>query len=801
MAIYTPGSEGIIQPPPGGPRLNRSIAPGSYLPPEAHYELAAGIQAGLQGQTAILAEVSRTLRDIRAGLGAQAAYSSGPAASAARSALRVVNTADPDFVPTRPGPDESRAGRVVSTADVRAQSAAGLSSSVESARVATYSEGRRQGLAGLRAAVVSRAAQRISGMTFGGDFYEGVEVPAHYQPQPGEVFDPQAAAAAWHPPLAGDGSETHTVYVERQPDGTSRVVNAAIAGRAVRQISRANAVRTAVATVGQGGTLQAGVAAAAPRLAMGLGYAGMGVAALQQGYQFYAGQMAANRSYQRVLGGGISEGFGERFDQGVFRLRNALSFNPIGSSESDAIYQGALQTYAGDDEMRGIAQGAMADLYRATGMSPQESLRVIRIAAAEGNTALGQIAISLRNVTQTAREAGINAEQARERFARTYESLSSSIQGPAAAALAAAQTQAVTSMGMGFQHLGIDVSTQRNLLIGSPLGMTTGEVQNLQQSDPLRYAQLDQQSRRAYAEQILAGRGITSQIAEYLRGEGLEEGDAPNTRQRRELGEIVNAALPPALAVSYARNYLGLTDVDTSNAGEAIVLASMGYPDVAGEMEGALGEMGASDYEISSGDSEIGSDANMQRRRQQQSLLKEMGFSDGDINDILNPSTRHGGKKGAAARYLRQVERSGQRSGVLEKLIQDYDKDRRFRVHTASGETVVGNFELIESFADQAMAGDVDILAGKGRGESIESLYGVDLGGFAEEAESARRDYEGKNFGTPDDYEGAGSGEIVIRAGPELQRWIDITTTGSAPPVQWSGGQPPPDRRATGTTP
>src|SRR5690606_654050 len=122
---------------------------------------------------------------------------------------------------------------------------------------------------------------------------------------------------------------------------------------------------------------------------------------------------------------------------------------------------------------------------------------------------------------------------------------SSSIQGPAAAALAAAQTQAVTSMGMGFQHLGIDVSTQRNLLIGSPLGMTTGEVQNLQQSDPLRYAQLDQQSRRAYAEQILAGRGITSQIAEYLRGEGLEEGDAPNTRQRRELGEIVNAALPP----------------------------------------------------------------------------------------------------------------------------------------------------------------------------------------------------------------------------------------------------------------
>lgn len=786
MALYTPGHEPISSR-LDRPRLERSIAPGSYLPPEAHYELAAGIQGGLQGQTAILAEMARILQDIRAGLGAQAAYGSPADAAAARGALGVVNTANVQ-AESPSGPQPGRP-RVVSTAEAHQMAAKGLGEAAGQFRVSSFAEGRQAGLGAIKGMVVNRAARAVSEMTFGGDLYEGVEVPAGYRVEPGQPVDPEVLerAAQWHPPMTTE-PDSQTIYTERGPDGVSRAVDAAVAARAMRSIGRANAVRTAVSAVGQGQGLRAGVAAAAPRLAMGLGYAGMGVAAVQQGYQMYTQQLAANRPYQQVLGGGISEGFNERFNQNVFRIRNALSFNPIGSAESEKIYQGALQTYAGDTEMRGVAQSVMSGLYRSTGMSPEDSLRVIKIAADEGNTALGQIAVSLRDVTKTAREAGINAEEARDRFTQTYAALATSIQGPGAAALAAAQTQAVVGLGHGFQNLGIDVSTQRNLLIGSPLGMTSGEVQNLQQSDPTRYAQLDQESRTAFASRILEGRGINQQIAEYMRSEGLGEGKAPTTRQRREMGQLVNAALPPELAVDYARNFLGLTGVDTSNAGEAIVMASMGYPDVAGEMEENMADLAPRDFAGGRGGRE--------------EILKDLGYDDAAARSLAIEG-RYGtrGKGAAVQRYMDMVERTGERNMVLERIISDYDKERRYKVHTAGGEKVVGNWELIESFADQAAAGDVEIVAGGGRGETIETaIANVDLPGYADEADSAKETYEGKTF--KDDKKGGG-GEVIIRAGPELQRWIDITTTGSASYVDQRTGTTSyspthPDGRATG---
>lgn len=818
--IWTPGGD---LPPRS---LERSVAPGALLR-DSQIALTSGLATTMERQTALLAEAVKALTDMKVSLAAQATYATSPATAAgARLAMAGVDAASRDFVPSAGPPIDiphrmPRIPRLVEEQRLRPASehvstdaARGVMRQGEDVRVATYAAGRQQGIKGVRQVVANRVARAVSEVDFGGDYYEGLEVPADFPVTPGQPLPAEFINIP-------EGVETQTVYRDRE---TGNVLDAVQAASAARAISRATAVRSVVNAVGQGQGLSAGVQAAAPRLAAGLGYAGLAVGAIQQGYQMYTGQLAANRPYQQVLGGGINEGFGERFSQNVFRLRNALSFNPIGSAESEAIYQGALQTYAGDRNMRGEAQQAMSDLYRSTGMSPQQSLQVIQIAAKEGNTALDQLARSLKQVTETAREAGINAEEARDRFTQTYATLAQTIGGPGAAALASSQTQAITSLGLGYQGLGIDTSQTRMMVIGALNGMSPGEIQNEATLNPMGFAQMEQTHRTNEAQRLLGNIGAREEIAAYLQRVGKPTGQGLTKREMDELGAIVNRrARSPELAQQMA-GMAGITGTTTANAGEALVLASMGLPDTAGQMEEDMAELGTSDFSISAGDSAIGSKANQARRNDQERLLKDMGFSGGDIEDILRPGTSPRGKKGAAKRYLAQVEQTGQRSGVLERLIKEYDKDRRYAVHTSGGERVVGNFELIEGFADQAQAGDVDIVKGSGTGNTIEGHFGADLQGYAEDAESASEKWEGKTFGSdlPDwakkklaaqgvDVEalesgrgiGGAGGAVTINAGPELRRWIEISTTGSAYYSGQRTGTPPTgipyaDERATG---
>jgi hypothetical protein len=771
-------------------RVRSSVVPNPIATQQI--ELAKGTQQILKDTQAIQRDIVDGLKDLRAVLASQAAYAATPVAAAqARTGLQAamgmpmgataagIAAGSPPTSPGAPAGDAVPTGdreppltaqegadlraRTAEVARVRASQELGKRAGALNKRLATggFGAGRQEGWGGVKARGMNRIARSFSEMQLGGDYYEQVDVPIGLEVGAGQVLtDDDIAALA----TGFEGDETQGLWRNKL---TGEIQDEAQAQSAMKQVQRAVAIRTALAKVGSGGSLQEGVAAGLPKLATRLGYAGLAVGAGAYAFNQYVGQQEANRNYQAVLGGGNAEGFGERFRQNAFRIGNLFSVNPIRSGESESIYQSALGMYAGDRGMRTAVQGQMTGLYRDVGMSPDESARVFEIAAQRGNTALGSIAQALRGVTETAREAGLNAQEARQQFTETFRTMSTTFSGQAAVSLAAAQTDMLSGLGRPFAGANVDMGPEWMRQVAGFHGVSPTDVYGSGQSS-LEIAQMSDEARQAMARNVLGP--VALEMDEYTR-------DGQITRPEREaMGQRINALYgSPEAALDVARS-LGFTDATLADAGEWIALAAVGGAAMAPEIEKQMEQFEQKD--VSFQDFDDVDDA--LERGQQYDYLTDLGLKWGDARKAAMGEGTGRGRTGAASRYMELMRETGKSNPVIEHLLRDYEGGRRYRVKTADGDIVVGNFGLIEDFADQAATGDVEILEGSGRGMTLGEYLEMPEQGDASETESAEQEYTGSDKkGDVEDYtDKPGSGVIVIRPAAGLQRFIDIDVTG-----------------------
>lgn len=676
----------------------------------------------------------------------------------------------------------------------------------------TFKQGKRVGhdkggLRKLRDDAYASLARKLSEADFGGGRYEQVDVPESMQASPGDIVD--------HIPPAVPGEAMRKVWRNVR---TLQVTDDATAQSGIRSLARADALRRGVSTMAGGGTLSEGVAAASATAGKVLGGAGVAVGVAQKGWETYREQIAANRPYQQVLGNSNQsvENYRERLRKTLFRVRSGLSMNPLSGGDADKLFEGAMDIYARDQGMRRRAEDVGTDLIRSTGMRAEEIISTFRVAARAGTESLKEIGTAFKEVTKEARSAGMNADEARKRFASTYEQISKSVTGVQGVMMAQAQTTALTAMGHRFTGVSLDNGMTADLFTSMLTGQSMGDVYAAKNSaNGALVSEAAQQQRRTMAVNQLFGEGrINNLMAQF----GVKPGDklTPEMQQKMANELMRSVDFDPSVVVDALGGLGGMKGLDRNNAPLAAIQVMTGQVDTVGALEKQVGDLtqktspfSAEMRTMAGGFSKMDAyETDKAYRERYDYLTKTLGLNKGQAELAMKGATANGkiiqeGQAGAAARYMRQIEKTGQVDPIIEHLLKNYDNDRRYRVRTADGEKIVGNYELITNFADQARTGQVEITAGQNKGYTIAEMMGVDptmLPGYGQTPASAEADYKGKTF--KDSGEGI-TGTIIVKAAPDLQRWIDFQATGGGHVRTETYGVPSsgivaPDMRPTG---
>lgn len=646
---------------------------------------------------------------------------------------------------------------------------------------------RQSALQNLRKLAADRVAEHAQEWTFGGaptmsnDIYynqsiiDGGEGPG--------VFHTYSRLDRDHPEMVSEEEASHLA----------------------RRMAAADAARRMIASMSEAKTLSGGVQSAIgtmlPRVAKGLGVGSLAVGAGLQLADFAQQQREANLPFQQVLGGSNAEGFGERLDEQLFQWRSFLG-SGMSNANSEALYRDAMRLAPQNDYARSQIMDVGLDLYRSVGMSPQETLKIINTAIENSNWGIRQIANSLESVTETARDAGLNAQEAREQFTRTFEAMSGIVVGPGATQAAQVATQANLVLGRAGEGLEMTPNALHQYQVAGLLGVDINRANAMlggSGTDQRAYWQASEEVQRRFSQGLITpeGQAIIDEQLRQSSGGGSFADLAP-----REFEDIVRrlqaeGGLAPVGALQDRWRAQGM-NLSADEAIRQTLLAQYGglqYEEQAGQVNSETGPQ-AVEGEFSALDA-----VDMGVQGLDYSLHTRDRINEGDEGGL-------GGRHRAAALYSRAVQTYGRRLPFIEEMLNNYgsEGDARFTVQTSGGQTIVGLHELLRDFYPQAMAGHVEIVGNSSYigqstsqilGSSSEALiesYGAGFEGALHENEA--QDYSGRTFSTDDlGGENATTIRLRIEPGPRMNEFILVEAVGD-PRIDVQYGTP-----STSTTP
>lgn len=691
------------------------------------------------------------------------------------TAMRALAAFDPDAKSAKAKRRASREveGEMPPATNLHAPAPLAPETHVPASNVRSFKQGRHEGLHGIRHDITHAVSRHLAQKGQVG--YHQIEVPADHPAGIGSIIAPEDI------PEVAEGMATKILH---RNQATGEIVSEGAFNKGMRTMARGQKLRDMVQHFEEGGTLEGAVGKMLPKVGKTIGEVGIAVGVADEIGKKFQEQAEANRPFQEVLGGSNwGTGFRERFNQNLFRIKNKFSFNPLSDRDSETIYQGAMELYAGDSHMRGVAQNQAVSLLRGLGMDPAETMKLFQTAAKAGTEGISQISESLRDVTKAARAAGMNAKEARDRFSDAYTQISKSVSGGSGILMAAAQSQVLTSFGHQFQDVsfdnGINQDIWTSMMTGKSLGAiaadknTTGGAQRYLQS---------QRQRRISAIQGLFGNKANEIVNKYTSKMKPGKQFSLDTQQEMANDLLRETGLDPSVIASAMSSLGGMQGLNRDNAAMGVIKELIPGGDTT--------EKTAQDQIDKYSEKPEGGDLPKDWtdfRSATKWIQDALGYGSGGAQNLwthLKDSGPGGvtGKDRAAWLYIQQLRKSsGRRSPIMERLIREYDSGRRYRVTSKGGkEHVVGNFELITGgFLDQVNSGHVQIVKGEGAGGDLAKLVGVaaaDLPGYGTTPESTGNDYTGKNFDS-DKNTGGPAGTITVKAAPELQRWIQLQGT------------------------
>jgi len=653
-----------------------------------------------------------------------------------------------------------------------------------------WSAGRHGGAANLRGQVSARVAQYINNKVGSYPVYDQVLVPEDRNVQVGHKLGRVRQLKA--------GEAAKRVFLDPE---TQKVVEESTAKAAMKTANRAAAISRGVAEFGESGSLLGGVQAALPQLGKVAGAAGMVYTVGQQAYKQVLAQTEANRPYEQVLGtsGGATNwsAYRERLNKNLFRIGNNLSLNPLGGAANE-IYERSLQMYAGDSSGRRESMQTAADLVRSTGMDTGQIYKAFEIAQKQGMDGLAQIGNAFKDVTKAAKEAGMNAEEARDRFNATYADISKSMNGVGAVQVAQAQTSTLTSLGPQFTDVAIDNGLTSDVMTANAMGIGLVEYQSMKKDTKGGSVKIDAAKSKLRRDSAMSLGG--SAFARTMNELGLDSNQELSPSDRKKVAASLqnNMGMTDEALASWMNSIGGFSGVTPANAYEMYINSISGATDTSEETNKIRGELTPQSINESDVKSKFKDDIGLSE--QDARFVKAAVYDDDEIS--RQNIEKRKGKRVDALRYAEVLNETGETNPLAEKLLKNYDASRRYRVQTKDGTKIVNTGELMEHFSDQLMRNDVEIVKGQDKGQTVAEAFGVDPENFTTWGETASSSQEKSPVKGGKDDGKAMTGTITIKPDERLARLLAIEATGGSgirvEGVPSSGRNTTADSRPTG---
>lgn len=516
-----------------------------------------------------------------------------------------------------------------------------------------------------------------------------------------------------------------------------------------------------------------------------LPYVGAAIAGVTAAQNLYQSEREKNRLYQGMEGGSNFAGFGERMHEEAYRWSMPGMSGDMARRSFKGVtamgYTGKSQGGQGRQE----ALDFVYHNYNSRGMDVEESLGVLQTASRDAKVSFTELSDALKEVSDTAGKAGVNAKFMRQNFQGMLQASIGVGAGQGATEIAGALSSTQASYGREFQGMDFrgQVSRQYQYMLGAQYGLNPGQVQGIMRNRPGEYTRMVAGSQRDWIntvfspQQIADLQGLIKKYGTSQAAVGQIESDFLDAHPEIDLNVIADTLSGDLTGVQ----------LDASNVIDWVI------QQLAGNTAAAHGTQDRSRQPVDAknlGNAPQGKQGLMRKDPSRGSLrdqIEGLGVEGGFKSSI--PGAKWLGietENKAAQAYLKGNFDKGKRDPVLEAILQNVDdpNSTKVKVNTASGDRIVSFEEAMKYFPNELAAGKVQIVSGKQAGRTTSEIVGGNIdptrdikseltGKSGQKAGQSIQEYE-KKHGKLKGTENAAAGKVVVGLSEEAKRLLQI---------------------------
>lgn len=425
-------------------------------------------------------------------------------------------------------------------------------------------------------------------------------------------------------------------------------------------------------------------------------------------------QRAKNEYYQNVEGGSNAAGFKERMHEEAYAFTTG---GVLSADEARTAFKGVTRLgYNGrvDDQFSGQGgrQDALDFIYHAKtsyGASVNESLKSLEIVSKNSTLSLTGLNKALKDVSDTAGKAGVNAQMAR---AQLMSLVQSGVQaGYGAGAIPTAQNLQMGKSSLGRSYEDIDLtgqmSQQYTYMASSNLGMTYNQYTAMQSGNPLAASQA-----RAGQNLSLLSQIFSQDEVNWIKGKAQSMGGTLDPNSALSIVPDFLRAFPNHNISVIQQQLAAFGIVQTDDPQKALAYAF----NLIGGNNGDL-----ANAQKTQQDTQTTSAANAAKIQKKE----------GDDSPFFKSTDPLGGRNwytqgNAGKDYLASIKTTGKRNPVIENLLQNVTDQSKAKVivHTSSGQRVMSLDDAIKQHPEEISSGSVQFVSGDEKGKTVSDIVG-----------------------------------------------------------------------------
>jgi hypothetical protein len=511
----------------------------------------------------------------------------------------------------------------------------------------------------------------------------------------------------------------------------------------------------------------------------------------------YLNQREAGRVYQEVEGGSNLGAQTERLHAAVYqasmygRMPSGAAAQAFGAVTAMG-YNQAAANEGGQMQNRQSALNFVYHNYTGTGMDVNQSLQVLQSASSDANVNLSQLSSTLNTLSSAAGQAGTNAETARNQFNSYFQAALGQGMGNGATGVAGGISAMQGSMGKEFSGVNFsgELSQSRQYLLSGMSGVSPAQLQYTARTSPGAYNKLLagqnmqfltqgglmtpqlQSSLNQMIAQAGGGNALMSnptlrdQIATQFLNKNQVSGNINENLWAQEISAMTGVSMNPTQAFQWIVSQSAGVNEASHNTGLGMGQSNPG----ASVRAGSLGKAPTGQYGLAQ---------NKTGALDKLSSLFEHGNLSGESWQTMLKGT---GAAGQA--YMTQEQKSGQRSPVLEALLQNSNSSDQVMVQTSTGQRVMSLADAMKNYPNELAAGNVEFYNSSGQAIGNTSALTHGLTNSAASVTAEEKQKAGANLGVtasawekahPNTTAAAGGGQAVtISLSNEAQQLLKL---------------------------